>query len=56
MESAASFEKLIEQFKRMPGIGAKTAMRLAFHVLSLTREEAYEFADVIREAADKIHR
>ena len=56
MESAASFEKLIEQFKAMPGIGAKTAMRLAFHVLSLSREDAYELADVIKEAADKIHR
>lgn len=56
MESAVSFEKLIEQFKAMPGIGAKTAMRLAFHVLSLTKEQAYEFADVIKEAADKIHR
>ena len=56
MESAVSFEKLIEQFKAMPGIGAKTAMRLAFHVLSLTKEEAYGFADVIKEAADKIHR
>ena len=56
MESAVSFEKLIEQFKAMPGIGAKTAMRLAFHVLSLTKEKAYEFSDVIKEAADKIHR
>lgn len=56
MESAASFEKLIEQFKAMPGIGSKTAMRLAFHVLSLTKEEAYELSDVIKEAADKIHR
>ena len=56
MESAVSFEKLIEQFKAMPGIGAKTAMRLAFHVLSLSREDAYELADVIKEAADKIHR
>ena len=56
MESAVSFEKLIEQFRRMPGIGAKTAMRLAFHVLSLSKEEAYEFADVIKEASDKIHR
>lgn len=56
MESAVSFEKLIEQFRRMPGIGAKTAMRLAFYVLSLTNEEANEFADVIKEASEKIHR
>ena len=56
MDSAVSFEKLVEQFRRMPGIGAKTAMRLAFHILSLPKEEAYEFSDAIREASDKIHR
>ena len=56
MESAVSFERLIEQFKAMPGIGAKTAMRLAFHVLSLTKEQAYGLADAIKQAADKIHR
>ncbi len=56
MDSAVSFEKLVEQFRRMPGIGAKTAMRMAFYVLSLTREEAAEFSDAIKEASEKIHR
>lgn len=56
MESAVSFEKLVEQFKRMPGIGAKTAMRLAFYVLSLTSDEANELADTIKDASEKIHR
>ncbi len=56
MESAVSFEKLVEQFQRMPGIGAKTAMRLAFYVLSLDKEEANELADTIKEASEKIHR
>ncbi|MBE6790006.1 MAG: recombination protein RecR [Clostridia bacterium] len=56
MESAVSFEKLTEQFRKMPGIGSKTAMRLAFYVLSLSKEEAGELSDVIREASEKIHR
>ena len=46
----AALEKLVEQFARLPGIGSKSAQRLAFHVLSLTDEEAKEFADAINEA------
>lgn len=56
MESAVSFEKLTDQFRRMPGIGSKTAMRMAFYVLSLSHEEAIELSDTIREASEKIHR
>ena len=52
----AALQNLADQFARLPGIGGKTAQRLAFHVLSLTKEEAYELSDVIKEAADKIHR
>ena len=46
----APLEKLVEQFARLPGIGGKSAQRLAFHVLSLTDQEAQEFADAILEA------
>lgn len=56
MESAVSFEKLTEQFRKMPGIGAKTAMRLAFYVLGLPKDEVEELADTIKEAGEKIHR
>lgn len=56
MDSAVSFEKLMEQFRRMPGIGAKTAMRLAFYVLELPKNEVEELAETIREAGEKIHR
>ena len=56
MDSAVSFEKLTEQFRRMPGIGAKTAMRLAFYVLELPKNEVEELAETIREAGEKIHR
>ena len=46
--------KLIEQFERLPGIGRKTAQRLAFYVLNLPRDKAQQFADAITEAHDKI--
>lgn len=42
--------KLINEFSRLPGIGNKTASRLAFHVLSLTDKEAESFSDAIVEA------
>ena len=48
--------KLIEQFERLPGIGRKSAQRLAFYVLNLPREKAEEFSKIILEAHEKIHR
>ena len=42
--------RLIDEFKRLPGIGQKTAQRLAFHVLRSTPDEALSLADAIREA------
>lgn len=41
---------MIEQFQRLPGIGRKTAQRLAFFVLSLPEEEAQGFANAVIEA------
>ena len=46
----APLEKLVEQFASLPGIGGKSAQRLAFYVLSLSEEEAREFADAILDA------
>ncbi len=45
---------LIEQLKRIPGIGAKTAQRIAFYLLSLPQEDADRLAEAIREAKRKI--
>jgi recombination protein RecR len=42
--------RLIDEFKRLPGIGQKTAQRLAFHVLRSTPDEALALAEAIREA------
>ena len=46
----APLEKLVEQFASLPGIGGKSAQRLAFHVLSLSDAEAEAFAGAILEA------
>ncbi|MBR3560636.1 MAG: recombination protein RecR [Oscillospiraceae bacterium] len=43
----AALEALVEQFARLPGVGSKSAQRLAFHVLSLSQDEAQQFADAI---------
>ena len=51
----ASFENLIDRFASLPGVGRKSAQRLAFHILSLPDEEAEAFADAVREAKKNVH-
>lgn len=51
----AALQNLADQFARLPGIGGKTAQRLAFYVLGLPEEEAQEFADAILEAKKTVH-
>ena len=51
----AALQNLADQFARLPGIGGKTAQRLAFHVLSLPMDEAQDFADTILEAKRTVH-
>ena len=46
----APLERLVEQFARLPGIGSKSAQRLAFHVLGLPEQEAAAFAEAILDA------
>ncbi|MBR3077296.1 MAG: recombination protein RecR [Oscillospiraceae bacterium] len=50
-----ALERLTEEFAKLPGIGGKTAQRLAFHVLSLPDEEAEAFAQAIIEAKKTVH-
>ncbi len=52
--SVVTLQKLIEQFERLPGIGHKSAQRLAFHVLNMKKEEAEAFSKIILEAHEKI--
>ncbi len=51
----AALQELADQFARLPGIGGKTAQRLAFHVLSLPQQEAQAFADAILQAKREVH-
>ncbi len=50
-----ALQELADQFARLPGIGGKTAQRLAFHVLSLPENEAQAFADAIIDAKKTVH-
>ncbi len=50
----APLEKLVEQFSKLPGIGSKSAQRLAFYVLGLPEAEAREFADAILDAKQNV--
>ncbi len=52
---AAPLSKLIEQFERLPGIGHKTAQRLAFFMLGQSDEQAKEFASAIMDAKKSMH-
>ena len=52
----APLTRLIEQFERLPGIGKKSAQRLALYVLDLPKPEAEAFANAIIEAKEKIHK
>jgi recombination protein RecR len=51
---AAPIERLITELKRLPGIGQKTAQRLAFHLLRAGKDEALELAEAIRAAKESI--
>jgi recombination protein RecR len=46
--------QLIEQFKKLPGIGAKSAQRLAFHVLRHPREDAERLCEAIRDVKERV--
>ena len=54
--NAAPLQKLIEQFERMPGIGRKTAQRIAFYILGLPESESATIANAITDACKKIHK
>ena len=51
----AALQELADRFARLPGIGGKTAQRLAFHVLELPLDEAQAFAQAILDAKAEVH-
>lgn len=50
-----SFSKLVDVFRKMPGVGGKSAVRMAYHILSLSDEETKEIISAISDAKQKIH-
>ena len=46
--------KLIEQLSRLPGIGPKTAQRLAFHIISMPEEQVFQLAETIEKAKSNV--
>jgi recombination protein RecR len=54
LEYAEPVTKLIDEFKRLPGVGYKSAQRLAFHLLKGTPEDAERLVEAIREVKEKI--
>ena len=54
MKGPASLTNLVERFQTLPGVGRKTAERLAFHILKSSRNEAVKLANAIAELKDKI--
>jgi len=50
-----ALEQLVEQFAKLPGVGVKSAQRLAFYLLSQPEEEARQFAQAILTAKQSIH-
>lgn len=51
----SALQELADQFARLPGVGGKTAQRLAFHVLEMPVQDAQAFADAIIEARSTVH-
>lgn len=54
MARPGPLSKLVEQLQRLPGIGAKSAHRLAFHVLKTPREEIDRLVDAVRDVKDRV--
>jgi recombination protein RecR len=49
-----SLARLVEQFQKLPGIGPKSALRLAFHVLKTPREDAERLCEAIRDVKERV--
>ena len=52
--NAPSMERLVEAFRRLPGVGKRSAERMALHLLSAPEAEAYELSEALREARARV--
>ncbi len=55
MHEPQSLEQLVAEFSSLPGIGAKTARRLAYHILTRSKEQVNRFAERLVSASEKVH-
>ena len=51
---AAPLQRLIDEFRRLPGVGQKSAQRLAFHVLRTSRDDAARLATALLDVKDNL--
>ena len=54
MRFSPAITRLIAELNKLPGVGAKTAQRLAFHILAQDKEQAFALADAIKDAKDDV--
>ena len=54
LEYSEPVAKLIDEFKRLPSVGHKSAQRLAFYILRRPKEEVEKFVEALREVKEKI--
>ena len=54
MNAAPCIDELIEELKKLPGIGPKSAQRLAFHLLKQERDEVYKLIDALKKSKDSV--
>ena len=55
MESAPAIQKLLDELERMPGVGPKSAQRIAYWLLNSPRDSALRLAEAIVEVKDVVH-
>ncbi len=55
MRQIAPLARLVAEFSKLPGVGAKTASRYAYAVLNSTDEQVADFVEAIREVKQKVH-
>lgn len=54
MQSAPAIQKLLDELERLPGIGPKSAQRVAYHILNADRDDAIRLAQAIEEVKDTV--
>lgn len=56
MKELKTYNELVDSFSKLPGVGMKSAQRMAFSVIEMREEDANEFAEAIRKAKTSIHK